>query len=143
MSFRYLEDIATADAAFEAEGNTVEELFLSAAQAVMGVMVERIDTIEPKVEVRFHLEEQELEMLLFSFLQEIIYYKDARRLLLLVDSVEIDQESSPITLSAVTWGETLDQVKHPLLTDVKAVTMHRFRVEKTGSLWKATVILDI
>jgi SHS2 domain-containing protein len=29
------------------------------------------------------------------------------------------------------------------VVDVKAVTLHRFRVEQTPSGWEATVILDI
>lgn len=143
MPYRYLEDVATADVAFEAAGNTVEELFISASQAVMGAMVERLDSVGRSVEVPICLEEGDLEMLLFDFLQELIYYKDAKRLLLVVESLEIDRSSSPITLSAVTRGETLDPARHPLLTDVKAVTMHRFRVEETDGGWKATVVLDI
>ncbi len=37
MTFRYLEDIAKADAAFEAEGGTLEELFKDAAIATFEV----------------------------------------------------------------------------------------------------------
>jgi SHS2 domain-containing protein len=35
------------------------------------------------------------------------------------------------------------QGHHPLLTDVKAVTLHRFAVEKIAAGWKATVVLDV
>lgn len=143
MPYRYLEDVATADVAFEATGATVEELFISASNALIGAMVECIDAIGKGEEVRFRLEEPDLEMLLFEFLQELIYYKDARRLLLVVESVEIDLSSSPLVLSVLASGETIDPVKHPLLTDVKAVTMHRFRVEATEGAWKATVVLDV
>lgn len=143
MPYRYLEDLATADVAFEATGGSVEELFRSAAEAVTCAMVERLDAIEGKEEVCFTLAESDLEMLLFDFLQEFIYFKDARRLLLVVEALEIDLKSTPLTLSARTRGEKLDPERHPLLTDVKAVTMHRFRLEQTGGGWKATVVLDI
>lgn len=143
MPYRYLEDVATADVAFEATGESVEELFLSAARAVTGAMVERLDAIQQKVEVRIKVEENDLEMLLFDFLQEFIYFKDARRLLLIAESVHIDQSSTPMTLSGLAHGETLDPERHPLLTDVKAVTMHRFRVERSDGDWRAIVVLDI
>jgi SHS2 domain-containing protein len=143
MPYRYLEDVATADVAFEAKGETVEEMFISAAHAVTGAMVERLDAVEGKEGVCIRVEEHNLEMLLFDFLQEIIYYKDARRLLLVVEELDIDRNATPMTLSALTKGETLDPERHPLLTDVKAVTMHRFSVEQTDDAWKATVVLDI
>ncbi len=50
MPYRYLEDIAKGDVAFEAEGRTVEEVFIASADATMAVMVEDLSTIN-KVEV--------------------------------------------------------------------------------------------
>jgi SHS2 domain-containing protein len=143
MPFHYLEDVATADVAFEATGNTIEEMFLAAAEATIGVMLENSKDIRGTDEISFRLEEQELEMLLFDFLQEIIYAKDARRMLLLVDSVDIDKESSPLGLTVRARGETLDSQQHRLLTDVKAVTMHRFAIHKGEHGWTATVVLDV
>jgi SHS2 domain-containing protein len=46
------------------------------------------------------------------------------------------------SLTAAAWGETIDPSRHELLVDVKAVTLHRFRVEKASRGWEATVILD-
>jgi SHS2 domain-containing protein len=34
-------------------------------------------------------------------------------------------------------------LQHVLRVDVKAVTLHRFRVIQESGLWKATVVLDI
>jgi SHS2 domain-containing protein len=143
MPFRYLEDVATADVAFEATGETVDEMFLAAAEATIGVMLENSKNIKGTDEISFRLEEEELEMLLFDFLQEIIYHKDARQMLLLVDSVDIDMESSPLRLSGRARGETLDSQRRRLLTDVKAVTLHRFGIHKDESGWTATVVLDV
>jgi SHS2 domain-containing protein len=46
-------------------------------------------------------------------------------------------------LSAVTQGEVLDRDQHQERVDVKAVTLHRFQLEKTDDGWIAMVILDI
>lgn len=143
MPYRYLEELATADVAFEATGASVEEMFRSAAEAVTCAMVEHLDAVERKEQVLIRVEESDLEMLLFDFLQEFIYFKDARRLLLVVEALKIDLNSTPLTLSAKARGEKLDPERHPLLTDVKAVTMHRFGIEQTDDGWKATVVLDI
>jgi SHS2 domain-containing protein len=38
MPFRFLEEIATADVAFKAWGDTLQELFISSAAALLGTM---------------------------------------------------------------------------------------------------------
>jgi len=40
-------------------------------------------------------------------------------------------------------GEAIEPQKHRLIVDVKAVTMHLFRVTKTTQGWEAVVVLDI
>lgn len=143
MPYRYLEEIATADVAFEAWGATREEMFAAAADALTNVMVADLSAIVPVHEVEIRLEHQELDLLLFSFLQELIYLKDARRLLLRAPSPDITEEGFTLTLHAVARGEEIDPERHPMVVDVKAVTLHRFQVEQRDGTWRATVILDI
>ncbi|MHB9029124.1 MAG: archease, partial [Candidatus Latescibacterota bacterium] len=89
MAYRYLEDIATADSAFEATGRTREELIIAAADALMNVMVENLDSIEQQRIVDIGLEADTFEMLLFRLLDDLVYYKDAERLLLRIRKVEL------------------------------------------------------
>lgn len=143
MPYRYLEDIATADVAFEATGADLPEVFTSAASAAMRVMVEDLSTIRKVTEVPVELRDSELDMLLFNLLNELVYYKDARRLLLVVDTISIEESGPVFTLKATLKGEELDRKRHPLKADVKAVTLHRFSLVRTEEGWKATVVLDI
>jgi protein archease len=82
-------------------------------------------------------------MLLFDFLQELIYFKDARRLLLRVCQAQINQKDEAYILKAKVTGEQLDPNRHQQRADVKAVTLHGFSVEKHDGGWKAKVLLDI
>jgi SHS2 domain-containing protein len=143
MPYSYLEDIATADVAFEAWGETVEEMLIAAADATMNVMVADLNTIASQECRRICLEDESMEMLLFQLLQELIYYKDAQQLLLRIKDVEIENKNDQILLRAQGWGELIDSGKHDLTVDVKAVTLHQFRVEQTEKGWRARVILDI
>jgi len=143
MPYKYLEDIATADVAFEAWGDTVEEVFVAAADATMNVMVEDLSTIAEVEHRMINVEADAIDMLLFQLLQELIFYKDAERLVLRVPNVQIQQQNNHFTLKANASGEELNPDKHELVVDVKAVTLHRFRVEPTMRGWEATVILDI
>ncbi|MDY0039408.1 MAG: archease [Desulforhabdus sp.] len=143
MPYEYLDDIATSDAAFRAWGDSLEELFGAAAEATMNVMVGDLETIAPTISRIIRVEADAIDMLLFELLQELIFYKDAERLLLRVSDLQINQEGDRFFLSAEARGEELDMEKHDLVVDVKAVTLHRYRVEQTPQGWEAMVILDI
>jgi SHS2 domain-containing protein len=143
MPYKFLEEIATADVAFEAWGTTLEEMFVAAADATMNVMVQDLNTIADQEHREISVEANAIDMLLFELLQELIYYKDAERLLLRVPNVQIQLHDDHFTLSAEAYGEELNPDKHELIVDVKAVTLHRFEVEPTDSDWRAMVILDI
>jgi SHS2 domain-containing protein len=143
VPYQYRDDIALADVAFDAWGTTVEEAFIAAADATMNVMVDDLNTIGRSLEVPIELEHDQLDLLLFSFLNELIFLKDARQLLLRVESLSIKRENSTSILKGVLFGEGLDPQKHPLGVDVKAVTLHRFSLRQTDAGWEALVILDI
>ena len=143
MSYKYLEDIATADIAFQAWGATLEEVFSASADATMNVMIESLESIEARQERKLTLENDALDMLLFDLLQELIFYKDAERLLLRVADIRIKSEPGAHRLEAQAWGEELDARRHEQRVDVKAVTLHQFSLEKTVDGWMAQVILDI
>lgn len=143
MPYRFLGEIATADVAFEATGATVEELFISAAEAAMNVMVHDLEDIGKQTEIPLRLENHALDMLLFNLLQELIFYKDAKNLLLRVEEIKVTTGDEGFSLAASCWGEEIDVARHKLIVDVKAVTLHMFSVEETADGWKATVILDI
>jgi SHS2 domain-containing protein len=143
MPYTYLEDVGTADIAFEATGRDLPELFAAAADATINVMIDNLDAIESRETRQIELSSDNVEMLLFDFLQELIYFKDAKRLLLRARETQIDQKGETYFLKAKVAGEPLDDTRHQQRADVKAVTLHGFSVEKQDSGWKAKVLLDI
>lgn len=143
MPYEYLEDVATADAAFKAWDENLEGVFVAAGEAVMNVMVDELDSIHPTEKREIKLENDTLDLLLFDFLQEFIYYKDSELLLLRVPKVKIEEKDGNYLLTAQGEGEKLDPNHHDMIVDVKAVTFHRFALEQTDRGWEATVILDV
>jgi len=143
MPYHYLEEIGTADIAFEATGRDLPELFTAAADATINVMIDNLDAIESRETRQIELSSDKIDMLLFDFLQELIYFKDAKRLLLRARETHIDQKGETYFLKAKVAGERLDDTRHQQRADVKAVTLHGFSVEKQDSGWKARVLLDI
>jgi len=118
-------------------------LFSDAADATMNVMIDNLDAIEPRETRHIELSNDEIDMLLFDFLQELIYFKDAKRLLLRARDARIEERDERYFLKAEAAGEVLDATRHHQRADVKAVTLHGFCVEKEDGGWKARVLLDI
>jgi len=143
MPFKFLEGLTVADVAFQAEGRGLPELFASAARATESVMVEGLKSIEPRVQRKIRLEGDSVDSLLFNFLSELVFLKDAEKLLFSGFKVKVKKEKDRLILEAALSGEKLDPKKHVLLADVKAVTRHKFEVKKTRAGWSARVILDI
>jgi SHS2 domain-containing protein len=143
MPYEYVEDAFAADIGFRATGRSLEALFTAAADATMNVMVTDLDEVSGLVQKRIRLEAASTEMLLFDFLGEVVFYKDAEQLLLRVREIAISGHPEGTALTAVLRGEPIDPERHHLGVDVKAVTLHRFKVERTGDRWSATVVLDI
>ncbi len=141
MSYRYVDSVS--DVAFTARGETIEELFLECWNATLNVMVGNAGAIEKKIAKKIEIKNRALDLLLFDFLQEQIFYKDAERIFLRVYDIDIQHADRVYTLSANAKGERIDRSRHGVLVDVKAVTMHRFSVEQNCGMWRATVVLDV
>ena len=108
MPFEFLDEIATADVAFEAWGETIEEMFISAAEATMNVMVADLEKIERRERREIEISSDAIDMLLFNLLQEIIFFKDAEQLLLRIENAEIGYENGLYFVKATGWGEQID-----------------------------------
>jgi protein archease len=142
--FRFLANIALADIAFVARGDTLQSLFESAARALTEVMVDR-RTVVGRVERMLEVCSPTVDRLLYDFLTELIVVKDVDSLLFKDFRVSIVPGKEP-RLTCEARGEEIDRERHALRNDVKAVTMHMFGVKKgrgKGSRWEATVVLDI
>ena len=106
-------------------------------------MVGDFQTIEKRTRRDVRVESESLDLLLLNLLQELIYYKDAERILLRVETIRVDLGRQIFVARAELAGEELEMARHELVVDVKAVTLHCLRVEETERGWRAHVILDI
>ena len=75
-SFRFLEDVALADIAFEAEGDSLEELFRAATRALLETMADP-ESVGASWQRRIVKTDPALDDLLVEWLSEIVYWKDA------------------------------------------------------------------
>jgi SHS2 domain-containing protein len=142
--YRFLSNIALADIAFVARGDSLPSMFESAARALTEVMVDR-KTVVGRVRQRIELRSPTVDRLLYDFLTELIVIKDVDSLLFKDYKVTVVSGREQRLTCEMRGGE-IDRERNALRNDVKAVTMHMFgvkRAEWKGGRWEATVVLDI
>ena len=141
QKYKFLEDIAIADIAYEAYGKDLNKLFENAAMAIFELSAE-IKTVEAKEKIEFELENEKLDNLLYDFLSEILFLKDSKYMVF--NKVKVDlKEGKPNKLKAVLHGDTINPQKQHLENDIKAVTMHMFELKKEKRGYKARIVVDI
>jgi SHS2 domain-containing protein len=143
MPYRTVEGIAMADVAFEATGRTLEEMLASAAEAVTSTMIKNPGTLAHKIEKKISIDAKDEEFLLHDFLEELLFLKDAELLLFGKYELKVGKGGKGLKLSGTLKGEHLDQKKHELLVDAKAISWHMLKVEKSAKEWKAFFIVDV
>ncbi len=138
----------TANVGLRARAVDLNTLFAEAARAMFSVMVENIDAVQSLEQVAVRLEPDDLEAQLRNWLSELLYIFHVRKLLLSDFTVRLDESEKrdrvPLfALEATARGERLDPARHKADIEIKAVTWHGLKVERTADGWLAEVIVDI
>lgn len=141
-SFAFVEG-ATSDLAFTASGATLADVFAAAAEAMCAATVEHPKQVAPQVVRTVSLRDDDLELLLLRFLNELIFLRDAEGLVLRPSRVSCQAEGSDFALDVELAGEPLDPSRHALASEVKAATAHGLSVRRTPEGWEASATLDI
>ena len=114
-------------------------MFADAARGLFSVIVANLDAVRTSEEVGFQLAADGLDDLLHDWLAELLYTFHVRRMVL----KEFDVTIGGGGLSAVARGEPIDIGRHQIDVEVKAITWHGLKVERTPEGWLAEVIVDI
>ena len=130
----------TADIGITAYGKDVKEIFAGSAYAMFSLIAD-LDNVEEKTHQNIEVTATDQESLLVSWLNELLYICDVeRKIFKRFDIVHLDKNR----LKAKAFGETIDQARHALKTDIKAATYHMLKIEKLANgNFKAQVIFDI
>jgi SHS2 domain-containing protein len=141
-TFRFLEEIALADIAFEAEGESIEEVFRGATQALLQSMATP-STVAETWERTIERSDVDPSALLFDWLSEVVYWKDAAGVVFREAPLTLTQEHDAWLLHARLIGAPVDQETQELHADVKGVTKHLYALTQTSDGWQARVVLDV
>ena len=129
----------TADIGIIAFGRDLPEAFGNAAYAMFDILTD-MDRIEEKGKFNPRVSASNTEELLVTWLDELLYRYETERFIckrFVID--DMDDRS----LSATVFGEKVDPARHEIKLEIKSVTYHQLRVEKTDDGWTAQVIFDV
>lgn len=130
----------TADIGLRIEADTLESLFCEAALGFYSLIVNNISDVKPTQAKEFELPcEVGYDFLLVDWLNELLMEFELHRMLYCQFQVRIQQGK----FMATSFGEPIDESRHELGHEIKAVTYHGLFVKQQGERWKAEVILDI
>ena len=146
MPYRILEDEATADVAYVVTGKSLAAVLKDSAISMLDTIAQR-KSISKKIKKEIRLDSIDAGKLLYDFLQEIIYLKDAGNIVFSEVNVRAKEKKSSkgsiFSLNATLYGDRIDSSRQKMKADVKAVTLHMFSMKKTGKGWRAKIVFDI
>jgi SHS2 domain-containing protein len=134
MSFEEVEH--TADKAIRIFGVNLQELFISAAQGMTGLMAPDISKVSIDVEKFIELDAIDTEALLVEWLSELAFWAETE--MLVFTQFSIRDLTATHLQARISGGKTAVLEKH-----IKAVTYHNLKINKTSQGLEATVVFDV
>lgn len=136
-------DSVTSDLSFAARGDTLGDLFAASAEALLAATVEDWQAVRAEVPRSVELRDDQADLLLLRFLNELIYLRDVDRLLLRPQRVSVSADGEELVLEARLAGEPIDRACHELVGEPKAATAHALTLQSGPDGWTATVTVDV
>lgn len=136
--YKFLEH--TADVKVHVEAKSLEELFSESSKALLESIYGKLKIKEEK-EREIDVEGEDLESLLYNFLEEFVFLLEAKGFLVSqVKEIKIDEDD--FSLKAKVVGDDLE--KYSFVNDVKAVTYSEMFVRlEEKKKWISEFVLDV
>jgi SHS2 domain-containing protein len=132
-----------ADIGVRASGDCWECAFKAGAVGLLEVMADP-SAVKGTAERKVSLSAGDVGALFVSWLNEILYLRDAEEMLFSSCEISIARRSGDeLELRAALKGEKLDPKRHGLKTEVKAATYSGLRYEEAGGRCAVQCLLDL
>lgn len=142
MGYELLDEGTFADVAVKCKAKRLEDIFKYNSEAFAAIILDDTDAINGNVKKILQVQADEPDLLLFDFVNELIYQKDVNNVLFLPGNIEIERQDGMLHLVASMKGERIGK-KCSFIVDVKAATMHKLSVIHDDEGWSSFMILDV
>ncbi len=138
--YRYIDH--TADLALQIQGDTIDDLFYTAAMAWRDAVIEK-SKVRKQERREIKIESDSLEECLVELVSELNYFLSADQWLFAdLETLRIEEKNGKWSLTAMAAGEDLDQERHSIEVEIKAVTFHKMSIENVNGKFRTTMIFD-
>jgi protein archease len=131
LSYKFLDH--TTDAFIEVHAKDFKEAFLIAAYAAIEITIDK-DKVQEKEHKEFTAQGKDLQYLLYSWLEEIIFVLITDGFAIRRIELEIN-ENQGYKIWAKAYGEPLEFLKHNFKIEIKAPTFHDMEIRKNGQVY--------
>ena len=142
MDYEILHNITSADIAVSVTGDNLNDIFIKGGIALVSEMTDDPGKIMEKERRSGSLSHNELELLFFEFLNEILFYKDAEGLILKPINVEIETEGDKFICRFLFSGEKIEESICGFRVDIKGVSLHHLKIEKRDGFFRGIAVFD-
>lgn len=121
-------------------GSNLPLLFTEAARGLTAMLVDAPQEVLPEQEISFNVagSPEELDYLLFDWLNELLYLFDTEEILLAEFDVALTEDG----LTATARGQRLDPGRHRLAYEVNNISYDHLFIEKTAAGFVAEVVVN-
>jgi len=137
--FRFLPH--TADIKVEAWGSDLEEAFINAGKAFTDIIV-NLNKVGSNIKKRILVEGEDLEELLYNFIEKLILSLDLDNLVFNDYKISIDKKDG-FKMNIEAYGDIIDPDKHGYKVYVKAITYHEMEIKKEDDKFIIRYVVDI
>jgi SHS2 domain-containing protein len=131
----YVEVEHTADWAIRVRGATLPDLFVNAATGMYSLVAD-LSSLIAAIEHAIEVKGVDTEALLVNWLNELLYYTEMKGQVF--SEFHIDSFEPTHLRAAVRGGRGVELKKQ-----IKAVTFHNLRIEKTDQGYEVTIVFDV
>jgi SHS2 domain-containing protein len=127
-----------ADIGVRGRGETLAAAFANAGRALTSVVTDP-DSVREVLSVEIACEAADPELLLFDWLNALVFEMATRRVLFARCEVKLDGG----VLRARAFGEPVEVGRHHPAVEVKGATWTGMRVAREGASWTAECVVDV
>lgn len=129
----------TADIGIEVEAESIEELFRESARGMFSIICENLQEVECTREIEGKVEGEDIQELMYNFLEDLLFLFEVKRLLV----KDVDVRIGDNHLEYRACGETVNPEKHVIATGIKSPTYHMMEIKRKNGGWWARIIFDV
>ncbi|MBI4226188.1 archease [Candidatus Roizmanbacteria bacterium] len=141
MKWQTIDNQNIADIMIEVYGKNEADLFGNILEAFTDIIT-KVNKIKEKKEIAIKITGKNLPDLIINFINQLIYLKDTALMVFKNGKFKFTFTEDGYSLYSVLSGQEIAK-NLPIRIDIKALALHKFKVQKIHNKYKVSLVFDI